>query len=179
MSMYIPEIVEEVSENAKMLVEDGGKIVRTAAVIGEKKELVCELTRDDFVFDGAFANVNKIFENSLFFENNEKYIFEVEGHPMTAVRHEETETDEFIEQTDVNITTVLREECRERVINITVVDVYSDLYSWTTDVDMQIEVMIMDNCVYEDQPIPRDDTSCCLCYVGYFAPTSVKIYKIV
>lgn len=29
MSMYIPEIKEEVSENAKMLVEDGGKIVRT------------------------------------------------------------------------------------------------------------------------------------------------------
>lgn len=29
MSIYIPEIKEEISENAKMLVEDGGKIVRT------------------------------------------------------------------------------------------------------------------------------------------------------
>ena len=28
MSIYVPEIVEEVSENAKFLMEDGGKIVR-------------------------------------------------------------------------------------------------------------------------------------------------------
>lgn len=39
MSLYIPEIKEEVSENAKVLVEDGGKIVRTSAKLGKAENV--------------------------------------------------------------------------------------------------------------------------------------------
>lgn len=54
MSMYIPEIKEEVSENAKMLVEDGGKIVRTG--MPSVEHYFIRYVADKFVGD------DKIFE---------------------------------------------------------------------------------------------------------------------
>ncbi len=64
MSMYIPEIKEEVSENAKMLVEDGGKVVRIP-MPAPKTQNILEL----FFDDGTFAINGKKYDVQFDFDS--------------------------------------------------------------------------------------------------------------
>lgn len=61
MSMYIPEIKEEVSENAKMLVEDGGKVYRTGMPKNDFYYITYTNTDDGFVltsYDDEICDLN-------------------------------------------------------------------------------------------------------------------------
>lgn len=72
MSMYIPEIKKEVSESAKMLVEDGGKIVRTGMPSGGSVIIADFVDFDGGKIDYTSSDILEFFKNGITFLLNRK-----------------------------------------------------------------------------------------------------------